>query len=589
MASVTPTAYNGRYELLTHIARGGMAEVYLARDLLLDRSVALKVLFPELSIDHLFVERFRREAQAAARLSHPNIVSVYDWGQADTTYFIVMELVDGEALSTLLRAQGALPPERAVSIAMAVASALDYAHRHGVVHRDIKPGNVLLAEDGQVKVTDFGIARAANADDSLTQTGAVMGTASYFSPEQAQGESLDGRTDIYSLGVVLYEMVTGQVPFRAETPLAIAYKHVREDPVPPRALNPAVAPDLDAVILKCLEKDPNRRYQNAESLRQDLQRFVSGRGVAAVQEARSTVLAPVAAFADTGEVPVVTDTGGGSDEERPRRGLLAVLGTLLGLVLLAIAALVLYKTGVIGQSSGIVVPAVTGKTLGEAEAALREAGLSWKIQGVNQAGDARVVAQSPAPPAKVPPGGSVLLDTTLITVPIPAVDGLQVAAATRKLEQDGFVVATTTQTSGTAKKGIVLGQVPGPGSPGAKGSTVTLTVGGGPQLVAVPNLVGLTVAEAATTLGNNGLALGTTTPQASSSIPVGTIIAQSPRPGVEVGPGSLVGVDVSSGPPPTTTTTTTSTTIPPTTTTTTIPPTTTTSTVPPTTSTTTKG
>jgi serine/threonine-protein kinase len=566
MASVTPTAYNGRYELLTHIARGGMAEVYLARDLLLDRSVALKVLFPELSVDRSFVERFRREAQAAARLSHPNIVSVYDWGQADTTYFIVMELVDGEALSTLLRAQGALPPERAVSIAMAVASALDYAHRHGVVHRDIKPGNVLLAEDGQVKVTDFGIARAANADDSLTQTGAVMGTASYFSPEQAQGESLDGRTDIYSLGVVLYEMVTGQVPFRAETPLAIAYKHVREEPVPPRALNPAVAPDLDAVIVKCLAKDPNRRYQSAESLRQDLQRFASGRGVAAVQEPRSTVLAPVAAFADTGEVPVVTDMGGGSGEERPRRGLLAALGTLLGVVLLAIVGLVLYKTGMIGQSSGIVVPGVTGKTLGEAEAALREAGLSWRVQGVNQVNDARVVAQSPAPPAKVPAGGSVLLDTTLITVPIPAVDGLRVAAATQKLTQEGFVVTTTTQTSDTAKKGIVLGQVPGPGSPGAKGSTVTLTVGGGPQLIAVPNLVGLTVAEAATTLGNNGLALGTTTPQASSSIPVGTIISQTPRPGVEVGPGSLVGVDVSSGPPPTTTTTTTTTTtIPPTT------------------------
>src|SRR5271156_3531799 len=244
------TVYNGRYELSNQVARGGTAQVYLARDLLLDRPVALKVLFPELSTDATFVERFRREAQAAANLSHPNIVPVFDWGQSDSTYFIVMEYVDGEALSSIIKTQAPLEPHQAASIAADIAKALTYAHRHGVVHRDVKPGNVLIASDGQVKVTDFGIARAIGRDESVTQTGLVMGTATYFSPEQAQGLGVDGRSDVYSLGVVLYEMVTGRPPFVADTPVAIAYKHVSENPIPPRELEPRLPATLEAVILR---------------------------------------------------------------------------------------------------------------------------------------------------------------------------------------------------------------------------------------------------------------------------------------------------------------------------------------------------
>src|SRR5579863_6277704 len=278
----TPRVFSNRYELTHLIARGGMAQVYRARDRLLDRPVALKVLFPELSVDRAFVERFRREAQAAANLSHPNIVPVFDWGEDGGTYYIVMEYIDGQPLSQALKAGGPMPAGRVAQIGARVADALAYAHRHGVVHRDVKPGNVLLTNDEQVKVTDFGIARAVNTEESLTQTGAVMGTATYFSPEQAEGMGVDSRSDIYSLGVVIFEMVTGRPPFLGDTPVAVASKHVREYPPAPRDINPAVPANLEAVIMKCMAKSPDHRYATGDDLRIDLLRFREGRAVAAV-------------------------------------------------------------------------------------------------------------------------------------------------------------------------------------------------------------------------------------------------------------------------------------------------------------------
>ncbi|MCU1345141.1 MAG: putative serine/threonine protein kinase, partial [Acidimicrobiia bacterium] len=250
MSDQSPPVFADRYEIQSKIGRGGMADVFLARDRLLDRPVAIKVLFPEFATDPSFVERFRREAQSAANLTHPNVVAVFDWGQEGTTYFIVMEYVAGRTLGDILRSEGQLEPKRAAAIASEVAGALSVAHRNGLIHRDVKPGNILVTANDEVKVADFGIARALNdiTDSNLTQAGAVMGTATYFSPEQAQGLTLDARSDLYSLGVVMYEMGTGQPPFRGENPVAIAYKQVHEMPVAPTQLNPALPPGYERMV-----------------------------------------------------------------------------------------------------------------------------------------------------------------------------------------------------------------------------------------------------------------------------------------------------------------------------------------------------
>jgi eukaryotic-like serine/threonine-protein kinase len=278
MSSTDQPIINERYEVQQRIGRGGMADVFLARDTLLDRPVAIKVLFPEYATDPSFVERFRREAQAAANLNHPNIVGVYDWGRQGNTYFMAMEFVNGRTLADVLRSNGQLTPHQATDIAIEVAAALGFAHRGGVVHRDIKPANILISNEGRVKVADFGIARALNApiESGLTQAGAVMGTATYFSPEQAQGGQPDPRSDLYSLGIVLYEMVGGRPPFGGDNPVSVAYKQVHEQPKPLNQLAPDVPRAFEAIVAKLLAKNPAIRYPTAESLRDDLCRFRDG-------------------------------------------------------------------------------------------------------------------------------------------------------------------------------------------------------------------------------------------------------------------------------------------------------------------------
>jgi serine/threonine-protein kinase len=509
MAQREQRVYSDRYELERRLARGGMADVFLAHDQLLDRPVAVKVLFPEFAADPAFVERFRREAQAAAKLTHPNIVGVYDWGEADGTYFIVMEYVDGRSLSECIRAEGPLHPQRTAEIGAEIAGALGFAHRNGVVHRDVKPGNVLLTRSGDVKVTDFGIARAlaAGAEANLTQTGAVMGTATYFSPEQAQGHAVDPRSDLYSLGVVLYEMVTGRPPFAGESPVAIAYKHVQERPAPPRDLNADVPPGLEAIILKLLAKNPANRYPSAEDLRTDLQRFQEGRtvvaepvlpppgpvpadatqAVAATQALAATRAAPAAAYDDgTRVVATRTDYARGGPPPARRSGVFLVVLLLLLVVLGALLFLLAQSLGAFDDAdvAQAEVPSVVGRQQADAESALSGAGFEVVpvFQQDAEAEVGEVIDQSPDGGEMADEGSRVTItvSTGAEPKPVPGVIGQTEEEATRLLQEAGFEVRPTRRPDVQAA-GIVVDQVPDPNTPLGPGQPVTIVVSTGPE------------------------------------------------------------------------------------------------------------
>ncbi|HVB94638.1 MAG TPA: Stk1 family PASTA domain-containing Ser/Thr kinase [Acidimicrobiales bacterium] len=599
--SQAPRVFSERYELNHLIARGGMAEVYRAHDRLLDRPVALKVLFPELSVDRSFVERFRREAQAAANLSHPNIVPVFDWGEDSGAYFIVMEFIDGRPLSSILKTAGPLSADRAADIGSHVAAALGYAHKHGVIHRDVKPGNVLITDEGQVKVTDFGIARAINTEESLTQTGAVMGTATYFSPEQAEGIGVDPRSDIYSLGVVLFEMVTGRAPFLGDTPVAVASKHVRDIPPVPREINASIPPTFEAIILKSMAKDPNFRYATAEELRADLLRFNEGRSVLAMNDptamqaalGATQVVGAVAGADVTQAISAQSRDGAGgpgdngiadAGKERNRTRTYAIVLVVLLVILAIVGVLLARQLGYLGGASSFNLPNVVGKTQAQATATLRGDGLtvSSNPQATTQYAPGTVLKTDPAAGALVKSGNNVTL--TVAAAPavakttVPAgITNTDVNTAEGILTQAGLQF-TVKNTPNNAQQGLVLSVDPPSGSSINKGATVTLTVSSGPNAVTVPSVAGLSQTAAANVLGNRGLTLSGTTNQPSSQYQAGVVIGSDPGAGASVQPGSGVTLIVSSGSPPTSTTTTpTSTTTTPTSTTTTPSTTTTTS------------
>ena len=597
--------YGNRYEIVDKIARGGMADVFRARDLLLDRLVALKLLFPELSTSSAFVERFRREATAAANLSHPNIVSVFDSGRSDSSYFIVMELVDGQTLGHVIRSSGPLDFDYAAAVCADVALALDYAHRHGVVHRDVKPGNVLIASDGHVKVADFGIARAQSASEDLTQTGSVMGTATYISPEQAEGRPLDGRSDVYSLGIVLYEMLAGKPPFVGDSAVSVALKQVKEIPPSLDRIRADIPRALLDIVAKALSKDPADRYSTAQEFRSDLLRFIQRRPInasgahvgevglipsdttsmideiGANSKSRATVTLP---RTDSTTIIPVSSTPTDTQTKKDKRGtLIAVLAAIVVLAVFFVVYSLVKGSSLVSTTSTtlapVSVPSVVGNSLPQASATLASLSLKYKVdyQQSSSVGAGIVLSQNPSAGASIPTNSSVTLDVSsgAALVSLPNVVNQTLGNAESQLVPLGFSL-NTNYVNSASPNGTVIKMDPTGGGKAPQGSTVTLTVSNGPATISVPDVTNQPVAQAGNVLGSAGLTIGNTSNENSDTVPSGDVISTNPVAGTQVAPNSAVDIVISSG--PTTTTTTTAPTTTTTSTTTTAPTTTTTST-----------
>jgi len=548
--------FSNRYEIQRGIARGGMAQVYLARDQLLDRPVAIKVLFPEFARDPSFVERFRREAQAAANLNHPNIVGIYDWGQERGTYFIVMEYVEGRSLRDLIRAQGALPPAQVAEIGAEIAGALAFAHRSGVVHRDVKPGNVLMTAAGRVKVTDFGIARATqgNSGEALTQTGAVMGTATYFSPEQAQGLPVDGRSDVYSLGVVLFEMLTGEPPFSGDTPVAVAYKHVREAAPRPSDRVLDVPPDLDTIVVSAMAKELDSRYQSADDLRDDLVRFGRGKPPSAAPVTAAVAELPTGAGASRTEaMPAAAAQAETPDDDYyppPPRRWGTIIAGLLGLALLA-GVIVYLLVGAgdpdNGSATRVDVPDVVGMSFDEARLALVAEG--FRVRRVDETSSQpanEVLRQEPGRGQRLEEGGRITLFVSEAEVEVPNnLVGQQCTAALQALQPIGLTGQCQDEDS-DQPPGTVLRTEPPAGSAVPKFGTVTLIQARQPQ-VAIPDIANQPAAAAKELLEQVGFVV-TTANEPNTIIEAGRATRTEPPAGTMGTKGDALTMFISTGP-----------------------------------------
>jgi serine/threonine-protein kinase len=479
----------GRYRVESELGRGGMAKVYRGTDSVLGRPVAVKVLSAQYAEDANFVTRFRREAQAAARLNHPNLVQVYDTGSDDGIHYIVMEYVEAKTLADYLAGGGRIMPDRAIELAEAVCDALDVAHAQGVIHRDVKPANIMVTRDGRVKVTDFGIARVMT-NETVEQTAAVLGTASYLSPEQAQGGAIDQRSDLYSLGCVLYEMLTGRPPFTADSPVAVASKHVLEQPIPPSRSNPDVSPQLDAVVMRALAKNPDNRYQSASEMREDLERARQGLPVMAtplLPDAPGTT--QVIHRADPQPTSVLAPGAATAPTAPPRDRTPGWLVALIVFLILAVLGLVLWLF-----ASNVLSSNNTGTT----------------------------------------------------QVRVPDVTGFTETAAVNRLKEAGLHAVPRTKISDRSP-GTVLSQDPTGGTSVKKGSDVTIVIAKAPKQVQVPDIVGQTVDEARSTLGSD-LSIGHVGQQESDQTE-GTILSQNPPAGSTVDKGTPIDVVVASPPP----------------------------------------
>ena len=556
MATVEPGAVvGGRYQLEKTIGTGGMAKVWLAHDRLLDRRVAVKILADRYASDPGFVERFRREASAAAGLSHPNIVTVYDRGEADGSYYIVMEHLPGPDLKGIIRQRGKLAPRQAVDAALQILAALSAAHRRNVIHRDIKPQNVLVAEDGHLKVTDFGIARAGD-DAGMTEVGSVIGTAQYLSPEQARGEDVTTASDCYSVGIVLYELLTGRVPFDGEKPVAIAMRQINEVPVSPRVIVPQIPPQLNEIVMKALEKRPGSRYRTAEEFSNALlgvrltlpEPVEDATEVLAAMESPATTRIIAQNTAATRVVPRQNSMPPPSS--RRRRG--PIIGVILALLVLVGGASAYLFTDV-GRAAKVEVPRVAGQSQSTATEALKRAGFDVEPEFQNDPRVAkdRVIRTNPTEGTEAKKGDQIILfvSTGPETKVVPRLVGATYDDAALQLSGFNFVPKREDVFS-DKPVGQVVDQDPNPGATINEGDTVTLSVSKGPELVEVPVLSLETQAEAKRLLEEAGLVVGAVTTRETSKREPGLVLAQSQPAGKNVPEGSAVDIVVSKAPAP---------------------------------------
>jgi eukaryotic-like serine/threonine-protein kinase len=527
------TVIDERYRVVRRVGSGGMADVYCAEDTQLGRRVALKLLYRRFAEDDEFVERFRREASAAAGLQHPHVVQVYDRGEWDGTYYIAMEFLEGRSLKQIIREDGPLDPDRATDIVIQVLRALRFAHKRGIVHRDIKPHNGIVDDEGNAKVTDFGIARAGASD--MTETGSILGTAQYLSPEQAQGHAVSARSDLYSTGILLYECLTGRVPFDGESPVTIALKQVSEEPVPPSHLNPAVSPELEDVVLHAMAKDPAWRFASADE-------FIAALEAARGRPATGTY-APAAPL--TGSYPAY---GPQQLERADRRNLRWLLWLLLALAVVAagIGAYLLLQP----EKAGV--PDVVGRKSASAAQTLNQAGFEVRIQPVQSDDVAkdRVSSQRPGANEEAEEGSTVTL--TVSAGPgdaaVPDVEGLTQKSAEGRLEKAGFKSRVRDETSDTVEKGRVIEVSPPTGTLLERGQTVTLVVSSGPEEVAVPDVVGKDRDAATESLTAAGLRPAFSERETADEEP-GTVLEQTPKAGEKAAKDSEVKLVVAEAPP----------------------------------------